>query len=166
MGIFKSKKEKNKEVQEARKRYILIEVAKIVIPLLLAGLLFVVIKFGIMNRNYTLESVSASKYTSLVSGKKEVLVYFSTDECDMCDDAEAMFKKVLKGSNIKIYQVKLNKLSNEDIEKVMGALDITKEGIEAPLLILVKESEIISNFRVPVDEDLFIEYLQKNNLIK
>lgn len=164
MGILKNKKEK--EMKEQKAKNTIVEVIKWVGPVLLAVLLFVVIRFGIMNRDYTLESINADKYISLVNSNKDVLVYFTTDECEMCDEAETLFKRVLKGSNIKIYQVEINKLSDEDIAKIMEVLDITKEGIEAPLLILVNNKELISNFRVPVDEDLFIEYLQKNNLVK
>lgn len=163
MGIFKSKKEKEAEVKQSHKIY---NIFMYVTPIFLAILLFCFIKFGIMNRGYKLESVDASKYSKLVESKKGSLIFFTTSECQLCDDTKALFTKVLKGSNIKVYQVELNKLSNDEIDKISSVLDITKDGIEAPLLIYVKEGSIISNFSVPVDEELFIQYLQDNKLVK
>lgn len=157
---------KKKETKEEKTKRTIIEVLKYVGPVVVAILLFIFIKFGIMNRDYTMESISVNKYTSLVSGNKEVLVYFSTTKCDTCKESEELFKRVLKGSNIRIYELKVNELSDADKEKMMGVLTITNNEIQAPLLILVKNKEVISSFNVPVDEDMFINYLQTNNLIK
>ena len=163
MGLFKSKKEKDAEATQKHKVY---NIFMYVAPLFLAILVFCFIKFVIMNRGYSLESINATKYSSLVNSKKGSLIFFTTNNCEMCTETQDMFKKVLKGSNIKIYQVEIDKLSNSDLDSIMSVLTITKDGIEAPLLIYVKEGEIISNFSVPVDEDLFITYLQENKLIK
>lgn len=157
---------KKKETKEEKTKRTIIEVLKYVCPVVIAVLLFVFIKFGIMDRNYSMESIGVSKYTKLVSGNKEVLVYFSTTECDTCKESEELFKRVLKGSNIRIYEVKVNDLSDAEKGELMGVLTITNNEIQAPLLILVKNKEVISTFNVPVDEDLFIKYLQDNNLIK
>lgn len=153
-----------KEAKEEKN--IVFEVMKYVIPIIIAILIFIVIKFGILNRTYEIENLDVNKYTSLVTGSSESLIFFRTDECPMCDSAADMFKKVLKGSDIKLYQLEINNLTDEEKDIVMNLLDITKEGIEAPLLINVKESQVVSLLRVPYEEDTFVQYLKDNNLTK
>lgn len=158
-NIFKKRKER-----EQRNK--IIEILKYVVPVILAILIFIVIKFGIMNRDYELKKIDLVKYTSLVNSNKKSLIYITTSECDTCSSTEELLKKVLKGSSIRTYEVNISELSDEDLSAFMDMFDETRDGVVTPSLMLVENGKVVSSLMWPFEEDGFITYLQDNSLVK
>lgn len=162
MNIFKRIADKRKEQE---KKEIKNEILKYCISILIAILIFVIIKFGILGRNYTISSIDLAKYTNLLNSKKTSLIYITTTDCTSCDEIENLVKKVLKGSNIKTYEINVGNLSDEDMDIFMNMSSFTKDGVATPSFIFVNDGQIESSLEMPIDEDIFIEYLKQNKLV-
>lgn len=157
------KKTSKVEVKEDNNRVILI--IKYVLPIVIAVLIFV--GFKIAMNNYKMKAIDLAKYVSLVEGDKQSMVFVTSNDCDTCVRTTRLLKKMLQGSNIKTYTINIDDLDDNGKNDFINTLAETREnGVTAPALLIVKESNLVSSFYGPFDEDLVIEYLQQNGLVK
>lgn len=163
MGLIKSK---NKVEKTGKSQNKVVEVLKYVLPILLAVIIFLIIKFLILGGTYRMTDIGLDKYKKLVSGNKQSLIFVTSNDCSTCDDTKALIKKVLQGSSIKTYEINLDKLSDSDKDTFMATFDETNNGVVAPALLLVQDNGLVNSYYGPFDEDLFIQYLQSAGLVK
>ena len=162
----KNKKEAKKEIknEEIAKQNTIIMLIKYVLPIVVALIIFAIFKF--VTGTYRMSEIDLNKYTSLVSGNKQSMIFVVSNDCDTCTKTESLLKKMLQGSNIKTYEINIDKLTDEEKDKLMDTLTETSDGVTAPALLIVKEYNLLGSFYGPFDEDLVIEFLQENNLVK
>ena len=158
----KTKKEAKNE--EIAKQNTIIMIIKYVLPIVVALIIFAI--FKMVTGTYRMSEIDLNKYTSLVSGKKQSMIFVISNDCDTCTKTEDLLKKMLQGSNIKTYEINIDKLTDEEKDKFMDTLTETSDGMTAPALLMVKEYNLLSSFYGPFDEDLIIEFLQENNLVE
>lgn len=157
------KKTSKVEVKEDNNRVILI--IKYVLPIVIAVLIFV--GFKIAMNNYKMKTIDLAKYVSLVEGDKQSMIFVTSNDCDTCVRTTRLLKKMLQGSNIKTYTINIDDLDDNGKNDFINTLAETREnGVTAPALLIVKENNLVSSFYGPFDEDLVIEYLQQNGLVK
>lgn len=160
INIFKKRKE------EKQKRKV-IEILKYVIPVVLAIVVFLIVKFVIIDGIYGIKKIDLDEYNTLVNDStKSSLIYLTTTNCDTCNDTETMIKKVMRGSGIKTYELNIGELSSEDMAKFMDTFTETSESVITPAFVLVKDGKLVSSLIWPFEEEGFIEYLQNNELVK
>lgn len=160
----KVKEVKKEENEQIKKENTIIMVIKYVLPIVIALLIFV--GFKISKSTYKMTEVNLTKYVELVSQDKQSMIFVTSSDCDLCDTTKALLVKMLQGSNIKTYEIKVDSLNEEELSKFMSVLDETKDGVTAPELLIVKSGKLVSGFDGPFDEDVIIEYLQNNGLVK
>ena len=159
-----NEKKVDKGVETLNKSNTILLIIKFVLPVVVALLIFFGIKY--VASNYKMNVINLDKYEALVAGNKQSLVFVISDECVTCERTERLLKKMLQGSNIKTYEINIDSLNDDDKTRYMNIFDETKEGVTAPALLLVKDGNLLSYFYGPFDEDLIIEFLQNNGLVK
>lgn len=157
-------KKVDKGVETLNKSNTIVLIIKFVLPVVVALLIFFGIKY--VSSNYKMNVINLTKYETLVDGNKQSLIFVISNDCDTCEKTERLLKKMLQGSNIKTYKINTDDMNDEEKSKFMNVLDETKEGITAPAMLLVKDSKLLNSFYGPFDEDLIIEFLQDNGLVK
>ena len=158
------KKTSAKEVKEENNNRVIL-IIKYVLPIVIAVLIFV--GFKIAMNNYKMKAITLDKYVSLVEGSKQSMVFVTSNDCDTCVRTTRLLKKMLQGSNIKTYTINIDDLDDNGKNDFINTLAETREnGVTAPALLIVKDNNLVSSFYGPFDEDLVIEYLQQNGLVK
>ncbi|MBR1376628.1 MAG: thioredoxin family protein [Bacilli bacterium] len=137
---------------------------KYIVPIVVALLIFLC--FKLITGTYRTQEIDLDKYLSLVEGSKKSMIFVTSNDCNECDNTKELLEKMLQGSNIKTYELNIDNLSDNEKDKFMAKFEETREGITAPSLLMVKDNELVSSFYGPFDEDLIIEYLQNNELVK
>ena len=155
---------KNTKKKDIEKSNNMILAIKFILPVVVALLIF--LGFKIATNTYRMTVIDLEKYTSLVGGTKQSLIFVTSNDCDTCDNTKELLKKMLQGSKIKTYELNVDNMTDEEKEKFMNTFTETNESVTAPALLLVKENELRDNFYGPFDEDLIIEFLQENGLVK
>ena len=161
--------DKKKVAKEAKKEEIkkyneLVLSLKIIIPVVLAVLIFVCYK--LIAGTYKMTDINVERYSKLIEAKRQSLVFVTSNECNECDSTKKLLNKMLQGSKIKTYELNIDTLSNEEKDEFMAKFEETKSGVTAPSLLIVKNNELVSFFYGPFDEDLVVSYLQDNSLVR
>lgn len=159
-----NEKKVDKGVETLNKSNTILLIIKFVLPVVVALLIFFGIKY--VSKNYKMNVINLAKYEALVYENKQSFIFVISDDCVYCERTERLLKKMLQGSKIKTYEINIDSLSDEDKTRYMNVFDETKAGVTAPALLLVKDGNLLSHFYGPFDEDLIIEFLQENGLVK
>ena len=153
---------KNKKESKDFTKYLVY--LKYLIPVVVAFIIFGCFKY--VKSTYHMNEINVDRYLKLVSNEKQSMIFVTSNECTTCDETEALLVKMLQGSDIITYKINVDDMNEEDKTVFMSALKETEQGVTSPSLLMVKENNLIDSFFGPFDEDLIIEFLKNNNLIK
>ena len=154
-------KKKNKKNLDLTKYVVYL---KYLIPLVVALVIFGCFKY--VKSTYHMNEINVDKYLKLVKSERQSMVFVTSNDCETCDETKALLVKMLQGSDIVTYLVNVDDMNSDEKSTFMYALKETEQGVTSPSLLIIKEQNLIDSFFGPFDEDLIIQFLKNNNLIK
>lgn len=113
-----------------------------------------------------LNYVDYKEYKSLISSKKPKLVVMVQTGCGACNSAKPVLEELVMENDIKINALNITNLSEEDRNSLGETLDyLSEEEWGTPLLLLVKENEVLDAVNGFLDKDTYEIFLKRNGLI-
>ncbi|MBP3635520.1 MAG: thioredoxin family protein [Bacilli bacterium] len=159
---------------------------KLKIPLLvLACVLFVVVVVLNMKKQYDLkqeEEMAAQKaiaesisnltqinvdgFIQLLSSEDTKIVLAASLECPHCTALKPKINELAKSLNVEINYLELSTMTQEEQNKFYGSNEFLKTNTSIPLVMAIRNNEVIDSFVGNVEKEQVEAFLRKNLDIK
>ena len=116
--------------------------------------------------NTKIEEINYEKFNTLISEKKDFILYIGSATCHNCTEFGPRFEKVVKENKIEnVYYIDLDELNDDDKKNFNRTINVTG----TPTVVFITKGEEKSSFnRINgnVSEEKIIKRLKANNYIK
>ena len=112
-----------------------------------------------------LTMIDIDQYLSLKSGGNLSIVYIARPTCGYCQEQEPIVKNLVYLYNIKVNYLNTDELDEAGFDKLIQSDEYFAEGFGTPLIILVKDNQIVDIAEGYHSKSELVEFLQNNGLI-
>lgn len=127
---------------------------------------------GVISKDEKLEPTDANlnkidytAYDELInSGEEEIIVVAQTG-CTYCESAKPVLNTMAEEYDMDINWLNLTDLSEEDQTNLMNSLDIFNEDFGTPLIMIVKDKEVIDSITGFESQEKYEDFFKENGLI-
>ncbi len=114
-----------------------------------------------------LNYVDYSTYKDLIASSEPQLVVMVQTGCGACISAKPVLEEISEENDITINALNITNLSSEDSENLSSTLDyLSKNDWGTPLLLIVKNNQVIDASSGYLDKDTYEIFLKKYGFIK
>lgn len=112
-----------------------------------------------------LNEIGIDDYLSLKEGSEASIIYIARPTCYYCQQMEPIVKNIVQEYGVKVNYLNTDELDDEGQYELIKSDDYFSEGYATPLLLVVKDNEIIDIQEGLTDKDVTINFLKDNGLI-
>jgi len=108
-----------------------------------------------------------AEYENVIAKNTNQLIYVGKPTCHYCNAFAPILNKVAAANDITVNYVNTDSLTKEEANDFYYSLTFySKEEWGTPLLLIVRNKEVIDSSIGLVTEDILIDFLKKNDIIK
>lgn len=112
------------------------------------------------------EQIDVTKYLEYYSGSEGKLVLLARPTCSYCMIATPIIQSIMKEYNIEVSYLNTDNFTSDDQTAFVKSNEEFSTGFGTPMLLLVKENQIVDKIDGMTDSAHYIEFFQKNGYIK
>lgn len=112
-----------------------------------------------------LTMIDIDQYLSLKAGSDLSIIYIARPTCGYCQQQEPIVKNLVYLHNIKVNYLNTDELSEDGFDKLIESDEYFSEGFGTPLIILVKDNQIVDKSEGYHTKSELVEFFQTNGLI-
>lgn len=105
--------------------------------------------------------ISTDDYINFYNGDESKLILFSSPSCSYCKIAVPILENLIYEYKIDMNYINTADLSNEDRQKIMESNEYFSEGFGTPLMLVVKDGNIVDKIDGLVDRESYIAFFKE-----
>lgn len=110
--------------------------------------------------------INVDKYLEYYNGNEKKVILIARPTCHYCQIAEPILQKLSKELSIDINYLNTDNFGEEDEAKLVSSNEFFEEGYGTPILLVVSKSSIIDKVDGLTDSTHYIDFFQRNEIIK
>ncbi len=111
------------------------------------------------------ENIDIQRFLELKSKEEVSIIYIGKDNCTSCYQQSVYLYSIARRYNLKINYLNISNLTEEDYQKLMNSDEYFKRDWTAPLIILVKNNQIIEDEDDVKNTNELLDLFDENGLI-
>ncbi len=112
-----------------------------------------------------LTDIDIDDYLDLKKGDKASIIYIARPTCHYCQQMEPIVRNIVYEYGVKINYLNTDELDDDGQAKLVKSDDYFSEGYGTPLLLVVKDDEIVDIQEGLTDKDTTVNFLKDNGFI-
>lgn len=112
-----------------------------------------------------LNDIDIDKYLDLKEDDKASIIYIARPTCHYCQQMEPIIRNIVYEYDVKVNYLNTDELDDEGQSKLIKSDDYFSEGYGTPLLLVVKDDEIVDIQEGLTDKDTTVKFLKDNGFI-
>lgn len=133
------------------------------IPFLIAVAIFLFIRF-VWLKGFEFTDMTVDEYVTFYNSNKEGIIYVTEENATMKAEFEEVIGKNFEDKNIEVYKLDLTNVSGEEEQKFIDANEFTNEQYVIPMLLYVKDGNVIASIDGYVPDYKMSEFITNNNI--
>lgn len=133
------------------------------IPFLIAVAIFLFIRF-IWLPEFKFKDMTVDEYVSFYNSSSEGIIYVTKEDAVMKEEFEEVIGKQLYNKKIEVYKLDLTEVSGDDEQKFIDANELTDNEYVIPMLIYVKDGNVVDSILGYVPDYKMEEFVLNNNI--
>ena len=113
-----------------------------------------------------LNEIDIDEYLDLKEGSDASIIYIARPTCHYCQEMEPIVKNIVYEYGIEVNYLNTDELDDEGQSKLIKSDDYFSEGYGTPLLLVVKDDEIVDIQEGLNDKDTTVNFFKDNGLIE
>lgn len=113
-----------------------------------------------------LNEIGIDEYLDLLKGDEASIIYIARPTCHYCQEMEPIVKNIVYEYGIEVNYLNTDELDDEGQSKLIKSDDYFSEGYGTPLLLVVKDDEIIDIQEGLSDKDTTVNFFKDNGIIE
>ena len=113
-----------------------------------------------------LNEIDIDEYLDLLKGDEASIIYVARPTCHYCQEMEPIVKNIVYEYGIEVNYLNTDELDDEGQSKLIQSDDYFSEGYGTPLLLVVKDDEIVDIQEGLTDKDATVNFLKDNGFIE
>ena len=112
-----------------------------------------------------LNEIGIDEYLDLLKGDEASIIYVARPTCHYCQEMEPIVKNIVYEYGIEVNYLNTDELDDDGQAKLVKSDDYFSEGYGTPLLLVVKDDEIVDIQEGLTDKDTTVNFLKDNGFI-
>ena len=112
-----------------------------------------------------LNDIDIDEYLDLKEGKDASVIYIARPTCHYCQEMEPIVRNIVYEYDIEVNYLNTDELDDDGQAKLIKSDDYFSEGYGTPLLLVVKDDEIVDIQEGLTEKDATVEFLKTNGII-
>ena len=113
-----------------------------------------------------LNEIDIDEYLDLKEGSDASIIYIARPTCHYCQEMEPIVKNIVYEYGIEVNYLNTDELDDEGQSKLIKSDDYFSEGYGTPLLLVVKDDEIVDIQEGLSDKDATVNFFKDNGFIE
>ncbi len=113
-----------------------------------------------------LNEIDIDEYLDLKEGSEASIIYIARPTCHYCQEMEPIVKNIVYEYGIEVNYLNTDELDDEGQSKLIKSDDYFSEGYGTPLLLVVKDDEIVDIQEGLNNKDTTVNFFKDNGLIE
>ena len=114
-----------------------------------------------------LNYIGLDEYKELLDSNKNEVIVIGQSTCGYCVEAKLILNEVIEQTDAKINYLNVTYLQNDNdkYEEFKNSLDYFKESFGTPVMLIVKDGEIVDKLETMAPKDEYISFLEENGVL-
>ena len=112
-----------------------------------------------------LNDIDIDEYLDLKEGSEASIIYIARPTCHYCQEMEPIVRNIVYEYGIEVNYLNTDELNDDGQAKLIKSDDYFSEGYGTPLLLVVKDDEIVDIQEGLSDKDTTVNFLKDNGFI-
>ena len=112
-----------------------------------------------------LKDIDIDEYLDLKEGSEASIIYIARPTCRYCQEMEPIVRNIVYEYDIEVNYLNTDELDDEGQAKLIESDDYFSEGYSTPLLLVVKDDEIVDILEGLSEKDTTVEFFRDNGFI-
>ena len=113
-----------------------------------------------------LTDIDIDEYLDLKEGDEASIIYIARPTCHYCQEMEPIVKNIVYEYGVEVNYLNTDELDDDGQAKLVKSDDYFSEGYGTPLLLVVKDDEIVDIQEGLTDKDATVNFLKDNGFIE
>lgn len=113
-----------------------------------------------------LNEIDIDEYLDLLKGDEASIIYVARPTCHYCQEMEPIVRNIVYEYGIEVNYLNTDELDDEGQSKLIKSDDYFSEGYGTPLLLVVKDDEIVDIQEGLNNKDTTVNFFKDNGLIE
>ena len=110
--------------------------------------------------------ITTNEYFEKYGNSEKSIILISRNTCEYCKIVEPIIFNIAYEEKIEINYLDIEKLTPYEQDTIVNSNEYLKENFDIPLLLIVGDNNIIDKVNGLTDKTHFLEFFQKNNILK
>ena len=112
-----------------------------------------------------LTDIDIDEYLDLKEGDEASIIYIARPTCHYCQEMEPIVRNIVYEYGVEVNYLNTDELDDDGQAKLVKSDDYFSEGYGTPLLLVVKDDEIVDIQEGLTDKDTTVNFLKDNGFI-
>ena len=112
-----------------------------------------------------LNEIDIDEYLELLKGDEASIIYVARPTCHYCQEMEPIVRNIVYEYGVEVNYLNTDELDDDGQAKLVKSDDYFSEGYGTPLLLVVKDDEIVDIQEGLTDKDTTVNFLKDNGFI-
>ena len=112
-----------------------------------------------------LNEIDIDEYLDLLKGDEASIIYVARPTCHYCQEMEPIVRNIVYEYGVEVNYLNTDELDDDGQAKLVKSDDYFSEGYGTPLLLVVKDDEIVDIQEGLTDKDATVNFLKDNGFI-
>ncbi len=112
-----------------------------------------------------LNDIDIDEYLDLKEGSEASIIYIARPTCHYCQEMEPIVRNVVYEYDVTVNYLNTDELDDDGQAKLIKSDDYFSEGYGTPLLLVVKDDEIVDILEGLSDKDTTVNFFKDNGFI-
>ena len=117
------------------------------------------------NSSSDLNDIDIDEYLDLKESSDASIIYIARPTCGYCQQEEPIVKNIVYEYGITVNYLNTDNLDDDGQAKLIKSDDYFSEGYGTPLLLVVKDDEIVDILKGLSDKDTIVNFFKENGFI-
>lgn len=113
-----------------------------------------------------LNEIDIDEYLDFKEGDEASIIYIARPTCHYCQEMEPIVKNIVYEYGVEVNYLNTDELDDDGQAKLVKSDDYFSEGYGTPLLLVVKDDEIVDIQEGLTDKDATVNFLKDNGFIE
>ena len=113
-----------------------------------------------------LTDIDIDEYLDLKEGDEASIIYIARPTCHYCQEMEPIVRNIVYEYGVEVNYLNTDELDDDGQAKLVKSDDYFSEGYGTPLLLVVKDDEIVDIQEGLTDKDATVNFLKDNGFIE
>lgn len=133
------------------------------IPFIIAVGIFLFIRF-VWLKGFEFTDMTVDEYVTFYNSNKEGIIYVTEEEAVKKEEFESIIGSKFKDKKVEIYKLDLTNITEDEKQKFIDANEFTDDLFTIPMLLYVKDGNIIDSIQGYAPDYKVQELIEKNNI--